>query len=285
MIRKHSSCELGADVLSNTFSLYTFLNSLMAIGAGLFAQRLVAVIPSGSWNDIFQYGGELAPFGAAIVICILCYVNIMCLWDEFPDQAPKQHTCAPLDLGQTLSDKRLLLLGSVITLFESAMYLFIASWVPTLMEATPSTESLDLGTIFSVFMAASMLGSQCVNLAEGVGLHPLTMSMATAAVCHATAAILTHDILVVFWSFVGFELAVGMYFPAMGKLKASLVEDEHRSVIYSILRTPLNLLVPLLLMLNLGNRARLVATTTMLVIGTLLTFSLLKANAKRIKIV
>ena len=40
-----------------------------------------------------------------------------------------------------------------------------------------------------------------------------------------------------------YEFCIGLYFPAMGTLKATLVPEAERSAIYNVYRLPLNLIV------------------------------------------
>lgn len=44
-----------------------------------------------------------------------------------------------------------------------------------------------------------------------------------------------------------FEFCVGMYFPSMAFLKASLVNEERRGKVYGLMRAPLNAFIVLCL--------------------------------------
>merc|ERR1719456_1513008 len=53
-----------------------------------------------------------------------------------------------------------------------------------------------------------------------------------------------------FWSFLLFEFCVGMYFPAVCKLKSEVVSEPHRSTIYNLFRAPMNMIVVIVLLSN-----------------------------------
>lgn len=50
-----------------------------------------------------------------------------------------------------------------------------------------------------------------------------------------------------FWAFNVFEICCGIYFPAMGTLKARYVPEETRATVMNIFRFPLNIIVVVLL--------------------------------------
>merc|ERR1719482_1126089 len=52
------------------------------------------------------------------------------------------------------------------------------------------------------------------------------------------------------WAFVIFELAVGIYFPAICTLKSEAVPESHRATIYNLFRAPMNAIVVSVLLVN-----------------------------------
>merc|ERR1712072_688199 len=44
-----------------------------------------------------------------------------------------------------------------------------------------------------------------------------------------------------FVGFIVFEFAIGMYFPTMGTIKATVVEDNCRTTMYNLFQIPMNL--------------------------------------------
>ncbi len=67
-----------------------------------------------------------------------------------------------------------------------------------------------------------------------------------------------------FVCFVGFEMTVNMYFPAMFMMKSSVVPSESRTAVYSVYRVPLNLAVICVLMSDLPVKGSLQAASAML---------------------
>jgi hypothetical protein len=67
-----------------------------------------------------------------------------------------------------------------------------------------------------------------------------------AANCLLVPALASSE-LVIFASFALFEVCVGLYFPAMGRLKSELVDDAVRARVYGLMRLPLNIFVVLAL--------------------------------------
>jgi MFS transporter, MFS domain-containing protein family, molybdate-anion transporter len=57
-----------------------------------------------------------------------------------------------------------------------------------------------------------------------------------------------------FWSFMLFEVCIGIYFPAMSKLKGDMVKESVRATIYALFRLPLNVFV--IVMLNAFSRGK-----------------------------
>jgi len=153
-------------------------------------------------------------------------------------------------LRSVLTDKHILTLAFATTCFEGSMYLFVFFWSPSLIAARAASitasQTIPFGLIFSCFMCAMMLGSQSFS-AVGVGSRKdasrfLLNTVALAAIS-LLIPILAKAEACVFWSFALFEVCVGMYFPAMSRLKSELVEEAVRGKVYGLMRIPLNLFV------------------------------------------
>jgi MFS transporter, MFS domain-containing protein family, molybdate-anion transporter len=134
------------------------------------------------------------------------------------------------------------------------MYLFVFFWTPALLASRPPpiagqpSEPLPFGMIFASFMCAVWLGSLLFT-------H-LTTTMSHARLLTSVLAIASSSFLVsiihkaestTFWSFLLFEMCVGLYFPCAGYLKGRIVEDGVRARVYGVLRIPLNVFVVLAL--------------------------------------
>ena len=57
------------------------------------------------------------------------------------------------------------------------------------------------------------------------------------------AAVLSQRESIRFLAFCAFELALGMYFPAIGILKSQIVHENRRGWTYALMRMPLNVFV------------------------------------------
>lgn len=152
------------------------------------------------------------------------------------------------------ADPKILLVGSVQSLFEAAMYIFVLQWPPAISGAISNVfgkgASTPFGTVFSCFMACCLLGStlfgQLVKLGVNTETFTLAMtSVATLAMGGATLAsrAATAPLWALIAGFFAFEGCVGMYFPAIGTLRSKYVPDSHRSVIMNLFGIPLNVLV------------------------------------------
>ena len=146
------------------------------------------------------------------------------------------------------------------------MHLFIFEWTPTLQNA-PSAGSghqeLPLGHIFSCYMVAMMIGSRGFDLlvssqssdsdssssslssrtAARRCRNCLTMAFVLGAAAFYISAAPQFDRLVKLGAFCTFEVAVGVYYPSLGVIKAARIPESLRTTISSLLRTPLNVIV------------------------------------------
>ncbi|KAI7569000.1 major facilitator superfamily domain-containing protein [Hortaea werneckii] len=186
---------------------------------------------------------------------------------EEKDHQQQSSTPAQATYRDILRDKRLLTLTFTTTAFEGSMYLLVFFWSPALEAARASSASargiplenggenvpgLPFGLIFASFMSAMMLGSMttsAMNLTSNLKTSSrLTLhTVALAAIALVTPVLAKSSETGVFWAFALFEICVGMYFPAMSKLKSEVVEERVRGKVYGMMRVPLNLFVVLAL--------------------------------------
>merc|ERR1719259_1245209 len=118
-------------------------------------------------------------------------------------------------LGQIFGDTNVLMLGVLQTVVESCMYIFVFLWTPVLAPAAPP-----YGMVFAAFMVAVMIGSSLYSLAISHGAtsgQTLFYSLMLVAPSMAISAQLTGpentmlDINVIYFAFVLFEVAIGIY--------------------------------------------------------------------------
>ncbi|NWX93427.1 MFSD5 protein, partial [Nothoprocta ornata] len=148
--------DFPAEWIPATFSRAAFWNSVIAVGAGVVANCFA------EWLGL----GPVAPFMVSIPLLMLTGVFAMKNWDEnYGKKRALSKTCMD-GLKCLLSDRRVLLLGTIQALFESVIYIFIFLWTPVLDPHGPP-----LGIVFSSFMAASMVGSSLYRIATSKRYH------------------------------------------------------------------------------------------------------------------
>jgi hypothetical protein len=108
------------------------------------------------------------------------------------------------------------------------------------------------GLIFANLMGALTLGSFFfAYLSRGgnstqVSSHTIQLTLSISATSLLFTVVLKAE-MYRFWAFCMFEFCVGMYFPSMAFLKASLVNEEQRGKVYGLMRVPLNAFIVLCL--------------------------------------
>ncbi|KAF1632558.1 Molybdate-anion transporter, partial [Eudyptes filholi] len=148
--------DFPTEWIAVTFSRAAFWNNVIAVGAGGAADLFT------EWLGL----GPVAPFMVSIPLLVLSGVFAVKNWDEnYGKKRAFSKTCGD-GLKCLLSDRRVLLLGTIQALFESVVYIFIFLWTPVL-----DPHGAPLGIVFSSFMAASTLGSSLYRLAVSKSYH------------------------------------------------------------------------------------------------------------------
>ena len=137
MVCEHNARGYDGGSLSDTFSLMYFGNSLCAIGAGMLAEAgadAVALTPFAGQRK-WHYGGYCTPFDFSAAFLVVGLVLITCLWGEnygsSPSSSGGRSDCMSSfkgPLAMLFTDKRLVLCGLVVSLFEGSMYIFVFNW-------------------------------------------------------------------------------------------------------------------------------------------------------------
>jgi len=231
--------------LGETFGLAYAGDSIVAIMAG----QLAALAASRR--------GPTGPFELSTAFLALGGVLAGWLWRENKAEPSSQSDAPSIReaVDVVRADPKIMLVGSVQSLFEAAMYIFVLQWPPALSSAISKAfggaSTTPYGTIFSCFMACCLLGSTLFgSLAKmsvptesfaAVMLGVATIAMAAATWIVSSAGSMSLAALTA--SFFAFEACVGMYFPSIGTLRSKYVPDSHRSVIMNLFGIPLNVLV------------------------------------------
>ena len=238
--------------LGETFGLAYAGDSLVAIAAGQMA----------GWAA--SQRGPTGPFELSTGFLALGGLLAAWLWKENKAQSSRQDGAEEKpSIGDAINvvkrDPKIMLVGAVQSLFESAMYIFVLQWPPAVAAAVAqqfgSNAVTPYGTVFSCFMASCLLGSTLFGQLSKQSIPTETsttfmLSAATLAMTAATWAVraaggvtgMTTLPFLMAALFL-FEACVGMYFPSIGTLRSRYVPDSHRSVIMNLFGIPLNVLV------------------------------------------
>jgi MFS family permease len=228
MCSEHNRRGFDAGLLSGTYRIGTFLNSLVAIGSGIISQKLTNLNKLRNYSNFFYFNEFLNSFDFAITILVINMIIIIFGWSE---NFGKIEKFKKLNLNFQIC----LLIG-IASLFESSMYIFVFFWSPSLSGEVPH------GLVFTLFMIGVMLGSMVK--------FPLFVSLILAFISHFLVSMNSGDNSLILIYFVIFEISVGCYFPSIGYLKSQIVPEDSRAAVYSLFRVPLNFIVISTLLMN-----------------------------------
>ncbi len=177
------------------------------------------------------------PFVVAVVVLVAASLQMQWSWTEnIPNAKDADARHSGESLRIIMRTRRIWLLGAIQSLFESAMYIFVFLWTPTLDEQEHPSQAQEhppLGIIFASFMLAIMLGSALFRRALGRGwvvTRFLRQSLGVGAIA-LTVACVSSSVSLLLTAFVVYEVSCGMYFPALGTLRSELVPAAHRAAI------------------------------------------------------
>ena len=265
--------------LVQLFSTATFFNAVSAVAAGI-AGNAVVVNPDGSVTALG--GNRYAPaFDVGAVSLFACALMAKTWWSEAgrrgsaeaeaeaeaqpreggssaPEKSPPEEReskgvfCAA---RMVLAEPALLSLGSINSLYEAALHVFVFVWTPALERrhnlaltgsgaGRPEPE-VPHGLVFSLFMACKMAGSQLFALVGNrVPIQrTLRLVFIGSAVAFAVPLLASDGYGAALFSFCAFEFGLGLYWPAMAVARAELVPNHLRATMTSVFRVPLNVLV------------------------------------------
>lgn len=306
LIRAHADAGVKS-YLSKSFSAAAYGNSLVAIGAGLVANKAASsndLLPFFGGKDeegeaLFYMGGYLNPFDIALLALILCGFMAATMWEENYGETKANHNnSADDDDGHckdqpwygalktayttTVRSRDIFLCGAVSSFFEGSMYIFVFMWTPALKNLTPKEEgedsvSLPFGLIFSTFMVCCMAGSSLFSiLVERIKVEVLGIAVMLVSSLSMMAIVFSSSDVVTFVCMNLFEMCVGMYWPIMGTQKGGIVPEDQRAAIYNLFRIPLNFIVLTSLLTDLTPKQSFSANTTMLAVGAVCQAILMK---------
>jgi predicted MFS family arabinose efflux permease len=124
------------------------------------------------------------------------------------------------------SDRKVLLLGLIQSLFEGSMYVFVLEWTPALtIDKNSSNPSIPHGYIFAAYMVAVMIGSNSFKfLIKNQSVEKfMRIILFLSALTLAVPVIFPKNQFLIFIAFIIFEMCVGIFWPSMGTLRSQLV--------------------------------------------------------------
>jgi MFS family permease len=307
LIRSHSDADLPKSFLSKSFSWAAFGNSVVAILAGLIANKFAHLVPMAKVSDSFEvvyYGGYLNPFDLALCALVICGVGAFALWTENYGELSHDDSGGGKDDGKddghrsnghwydglrnaftaTMRNRDILLCGLISSLFEGSMYIFVFMWTPLLKAfiEDPTKEELPFGVIFATFMVCCMTGSSIFSIVvEKYPVEKLAIVILAVASCAMALVALGVNETITFLGMNLFEVTVGLYFPIMGTMKGGIVPENNRAAIYNLFRIPLNFIVLFSLLTDLAPRVSFMLNATMLALACFLQTVLTKRRLEK----
>lgn len=261
LVSEHNTRNFDPILLSETFSKAQFGNAVVAIVSGQ-----VAGVAAGQF-------GKVAPFDAAAIVLLITGAIVLFTWKEnYGDSRQSVSSGLRSAWNMMLADEKILLVGIIQSSFEAAMYLMVFSWTPALQTASDAMNLGEIphGMIFSSFMVCIMIGSSAFVFLMRSQPPELFMRnfYILGVACFAVTAI-SRNVWHVYAALLAFEVICGVYFPAMGTVRAKYVPEVTRSAIMNYFRVPLNVIVCAVLFKNLDNSTVFRLCAVMLAIAVL----------------
>lgn len=221
--------------INTVFGNQVFINALVAIIAGMIAQKV---------SDVWGY---VAPFNVGAIVLGFCMGLILLLWTENYGESSNSNESQFSKCWAVMKEKKEMnMVGLTQAFFESSMYCFVSEWTPALN--TVEGVSLPFGTIFSTFMVAMMIGTYVFKcwIAKRKEKGNLEALMLNCLVMSFVVFALTPFIETPFQRFVMFllfEVCVGIFWPTISSLRSYYIPEDVRSMVMNVFRIPLNFLV------------------------------------------
>ncbi|GAW26356.1 putative major facilitator superfamily transporter [Rosellinia necatrix] len=239
--------EDGCD-LTRTYAATSVVNGLVAILSRPVGELLV-------WAT----GTKKSPFLMSAFILWLALQAIWSRWAEnygIEGSSKQTQTRSGQSAWSTLRTPSILAIAFASTMFDGSMNLFALYWIPTLGSLRVSAGELPYSIIYSSFIAASVAASLAFNIIVDTRIVKHSQLLVGVLLVAASSfAKLSSEKTEnsAFWLFCLLQACLGIFGPCIGYLKASLIDDEARSTVYSAMRIPSNIFVILSLLVAKGN--------------------------------
>ena len=246
--------DFPAEWIQVTFNHISFGSSLVAIIAGLVADLFVR----------WLYLGPAVPFLIASLVLLIVAVLVSLLWSdckycEIEVNAAKLKKSLGDGLKQIVGNPDIFLVGTIESMFECCLFVFVFIWTPAIggkrVSHVSSGQGLligdaPLGSIFASFMVCFMLGGIICDYLVYRANHSvpkiLPLITGTSAVLFVLSSLFnsgenfTRCILLIFLQL--FEFCCGFYFPIMREIRKVILPDGHKLTIINFFRVPLTIL-------------------------------------------
>lgn len=257
LVYEHNKRGFDPDLLGNIFSHAILGNSVVAIMAGIVAQYFA---------DAF---GFVAPFDVSLTVLIVMSIIVVFTWPEnYGNKSSNMRESMTKAAQAIKSDRKVLCLGLIQSLFEGSMYVFVLEWTPALTPPEPvqgaqrallssdeegSTGEIPHGHIFAGFMVSVMIGSSLFKiLSKNYSIESFMRPVfLLSAISLSIPFLFAGNQLMIFISFLVFEMCVGIFWPAMSTMRGRYVPEETRATVMNFFRIPLNFIVVIILLQNL----------------------------------
>lgn len=157
--------------------------------------------------------------------------------------------------------------------FEGTAYLVIFLW-PSVLQGAHEASSADAdpaeipyGVIFGSFMAAMIIGALLFNTSLKFAKTPAApVWLLLGAIALACLSLLLLSVLQVevplYYTFLAFEVANGIYVPSMAYMRGLVVQSKSRAGIYGLMKIPLFIFVILDLGITAQGKSSILAKLT-----------------------
>ena len=241
--------DFPAEWIQVTFSHVAFGSSIAAIVAGILADVFVR------WFSL----GPVSPFIAACPVLVAALVPMLKLWDENAGEKQsitvREFRKASFEgLKTIVQNVQIFLIGTIQSLFESVVFVFVFLWTPAL----DIYHNLPLGITFASFMTCFLVGSLVCDYLIAKNMFPKTLMLvfvtSAATIVFLVAAYFASDKTATLYRLRMliclqlFELLCGYYFPILRTLRESVVPREVQLSTVNWFRVPLTLFSSLALL-------------------------------------
>ncbi|KAI1275320.1 hypothetical protein F5Y07DRAFT_400546 [Xylaria sp. FL0933] len=249
--------------LSSLFGVMTTSKCITAIFAGVLGHCVVLAL-----------GSKIHPFILGVALDLSAAILMLRTWKENwgttssvegdkeggkgdTKAAEAQEYPESARTAESMWDLRVWAMSFVTCCFDGTIFLFMFFWPETLQDAhdrghPDQKDTIPHGVIFASFMAIMVLGALSFNLAvtdqsgshHGSRRYTLTPTqllmgaLVCSAVCFLAAAFVREEV-GLFASFLLLEVCNGVYVPSVAYHRGTIVTDESRARVYSLMNIPL----------------------------------------------